>query len=89
MNKALVGKKILIIDDEVVFRTMLTEYFSHEKACVYATDNGSQALLLLEEGLRPDLILCDIRMPVMNGPTFFMPSRAASLVFSCYCYFMY
>ncbi|EOG1663077.1 two-component system response regulator RssB [Proteus mirabilis] len=70
MNKALVGKKILIIDDEVVFRTMLTEYFSHEKACVYATDNGSQALLLLEEGLRPDLILCDIRMPVMNGPTF-------------------
>ncbi len=41
MNKALVGKKILIIDDEVVFRTMLTEYFSHEKACVYATDNGS------------------------------------------------
>ena len=56
MNKALVGKKILIIDDEVVFRTMLTEYFSHEKACVYATDNGSQALLLLEEGLRPDLI---------------------------------
>ncbi|MDM3584057.1 response regulator, partial [Proteus mirabilis] len=69
MNKALVGKKILISDDEVVFRTMLTEYFSHEKACVYATDNGSQALLLREEGLRPDLILCDIRMPVMNGPT--------------------
>lgn len=49
MNKALVGKKILIIDDEVVFRTMLTEYFSHEKACVYTTDNGSQALSLLEE----------------------------------------
>ncbi|HEJ9485895.1 MULTISPECIES: two-component system response regulator RssB [Proteus] len=70
MNKALVGKKILIIDDEVVFRTMLTEYFSHEKACVYTTDNGSQALSLLEGGLLPDLILCDIRMPVMNGPTF-------------------
>ncbi|MEQ4922176.1 two-component system response regulator RssB [Proteus hauseri] len=70
MNKALVGKKILIIDDEVVFRTMLTEYFSHEKACVYMTDNGSQALSLLDEGLKPDLILCDIKMPVMDGPTF-------------------
>ncbi|WP_286139020.1 hypothetical protein [Shigella sp. FC1655] len=53
MNKALVGKKILIIDDEVVFRTMLTEYFSHEKACVYTTDNGSQALSLLEGEYSP------------------------------------
>lgn len=70
MNKALVGKKILIIDDEIVFRTMLTEFFSHEKACVYASDNGSQALSLLDKGLKPDLILCDIRMPVMDGPTF-------------------
>lgn len=70
MNKALVGKKILIIDDEVVFRTMLTEYFSHEKACIYTTDNGSQALALLDKGVEPDLILCDIRMPIMNGPAF-------------------
>lgn len=72
MNKALMGKKILVIDDEMVFRTMLTEFFSHEKACVYSTDNGSQALSLLDKGLMPDLILCDIRMPVMDGPTFLM-----------------
>ena len=32
----------------------------------------AKPLLLLEEGLRPDLILCDIRMPVMNGPTFYV-----------------
>ena len=52
---------------------MLTEYFHNEKACVYATDNGSQATVVtFEEGLRPDLILCDIRMPVMNGPTFYV-----------------
>src|SRR3989304_4517835 len=58
--------KILIADDEIFFRTILSDLVKtrgHE--CVLA-DNGLQALECAETN-NPDLVILDIVMPLMDG----------------------
>ena len=58
--------KILLIDDSSAFRqaaSMLLEFGGYE--VVQAVD-GKQAVQLARE-LQPDVILCDMHMPGMNG----------------------
>ena len=67
--KKMVPKRILIIDDEENFRHMLSVILKKEKYEVDTASNG-------EEGLQKigaedfDQILCDIRMPGMDGLDF-------------------
>src|SRR3984893_16089180 len=61
------GKTVLVVDDnpgirQAVCRAFLSDGFA---ACSEA-DNGREALSLAE-GLKPDIILLDLSMPVMNG----------------------
>lgn len=62
-------KKILIVDDEPFIaksiKLMIDSIDTDFVACGIAT-NGNQALLMCEETC-PDIILTDIRMPVMDG----------------------
>ncbi len=60
--------KILVIDDEQIIRTLLVNFLSKNYEVV-AKKNGMEALEWLEEDL-PDLIICDIQMPVMGGYDF-------------------
>lgn len=62
MNK----NKILLIDDEVNIRETVTELLIYENYNVKTAANGQEALELLEDW-RPDLIISDIMMPVMDG----------------------
>jgi DNA-binding response OmpR family regulator len=57
--------KILIIDDELSIR-MLLENFLSKSYEVISLSNGSEAIMWLETNL-PDLIICDIQMPKMDG----------------------
>ena len=65
----MIPKKILVIDDEENFRHMLSVILKREKYDVETAPNG-------EEGLRKlsatpfDQVLCDIRMPQMDGMEF-------------------
>jgi len=62
-------KHILIIDDEANMRHMLTEVLERKGYQVTAASDGLGALSVLKD--RPfDLILCDLRMPQMDGLTF-------------------
>jgi CheY-like chemotaxis protein len=63
--------RILIAEDEADIRNLIQftlNYAGHE---VIATSNGEQALMKVQEleaqGELPDLILMDVRMPVMTG----------------------
>lgn len=60
--------KILVVDDDVVSRMMLMHQVD---ACVRAeileAEDGEHAWRLLAEGLRPDLVFCDLRMPHLDG----------------------
>lgn len=63
------GKKILVIEDNDLNRTLLRdvlEYFGYE---VTEAANGAEGIDRVRES-PPDLILLDIQMPVMNGFTF-------------------
>lgn len=62
MNK----NKILLVDDELNIRETITELLIYENYDVKTASNGEEALVVLEYW-NPDLIICDIMMPVMDG----------------------
>ena len=66
MTQPLVGKQILIVEDEQVFRSLLDSWFSSLGATTVLAADGVDALELLG-GFTPDLMICDIAMPRMNG----------------------
>lgn len=58
--------KILIIDDEAPIRRTLKEILGYEKYTVDEAENGIIGLELLHQN-HYDLVLCDIKMPEMDG----------------------
>ncbi|EKD25983.1 MAG: Two-component response regulator [uncultured bacterium] len=58
--------KILIADDEESIRTIIVRYFQNKGLTVFSVTNGKEAVIA-EEEIRPDLIILDVEMPVMNG----------------------
>jgi len=77
---------ILVIDDEASIGRALSRLLHQDGYRVDTTDNGRQALALLSLHLY-DLILCDLRMPELDGPTFYgillrqYPSLAQRIIF--------
>ena len=63
-------KRVLIVDDEPLFRTILNEYISEYAECDLA-ENGEEALKkyvhAFTNGQPFHLVLLDIYMPVMDG----------------------
>jgi two-component system sensor kinase len=59
--------KILLVDDELNIRETTTELLIYKNYEVKSVANGQEALDLLDKWI-PDLIICDIMMPVMDGP---------------------
>ncbi|SFO43596.1 DNA-binding transcriptional response regulator, NtrC family, contains REC, AAA-type ATPase, and a Fis-type DNA-binding domains [Algoriphagus ornithinivorans] len=58
--------KILIIDDEKVIRATLREILEYEKFEVSEAKDGEEGLAKLKEE-EFDLVLCDVKMPKMDG----------------------
>ncbi len=58
--------KILVIDDEKSIRNVLKDVLEYEKYQVDTVENGIKGLEKIRNE-SPDLILCDIKMPEMDG----------------------
>ena len=60
--------RVLIADADADFRRLFAEILNHEKRteCVGGTDNGAEALALVEE-LKPDLLVLDLALPELDG----------------------
>ena len=64
-NKKHTGK-ILIVEDTEVVAQLITEYLQHIGYETLLANNGREAILLARQE-RPQVILMDVMMPIMNG----------------------
>jgi two-component system, chemotaxis family, chemotaxis protein CheY len=64
------GRAILVVDDDPDLRALVAELLSERGYAVVVACDGQDAVELLEEGLRPCLIVLDLSMPRMDGWTF-------------------
>lgn len=61
---------VLVVDDDVDVRDTVADALEDDGYVVLRATNGQDALLQLEGGARPHLILLDLMMPEMDGWTF-------------------
>ena len=61
------GKTVLLVDDHAAIRKMLATAFLSDgfKTCIEA-ENGKEAIDVAKQN-KPDVIVLDLSMPVMNG----------------------
>jgi CheY-like chemotaxis protein len=69
------GVRVLVVDDDLDARELLTATLGYYGADVTAAESAAEALALLPE-VRPDVLLCDIGMRLEDGYTFIRRVRA-------------
>gem|GEM_PF-643913 len=69
LKNQLENKKILVTDDDDRNLQLLSKFLTAEKALLYYAGNGLEAINILEKTLGIDIVLMDIKMPVMDGLT--------------------
>jgi two-component system sensor histidine kinase ChiS len=62
-----IGYQILIVDDEQVNLQVLRDHLHFERYMVTEAADSRQALQLIENGFKPDLLILDVMMPRMSG----------------------
>lgn len=67
--------RILIVDDEQSFSLLLSEILRGEGYRVRSAINGNEALNVIDS-YNPDLVITDLKMPVMDGITLMANVRA-------------
>lgn len=60
-------KRVLIAEDEGLIRLDLAEMLTEEGYEVVAEAADGEAAVKLAQEHRPDLVICDIQMPIMDG----------------------
>jgi CheY-like chemotaxis protein len=66
---------VLVVDDDADIRDMIAQALELEGWCVLGAANGEEALRIARRSPRPDVILLDLMMPVMNGWEFMEAQR--------------
>ncbi len=68
MKEASVGnhKRLLLIDDDPNLILLVKDYLEFRGYEVVTAENGREALEVLEHDI-PDMIICDVMMPEMDG----------------------
>lgn len=62
--------RVMVVDDEADIRKVVRTHLTKANYEVIEAENGEEAIKLLNQGDNPvyvDTILCDIRMPKVNG----------------------
>ncbi len=69
------GKTVLIVEDEAPLRNALKDAFTHEGFTTQEAANGAEGLAFALT-LKPDVIILDLMMPIMDGQTMIKELRA-------------
>ena len=67
--------RVLVVEDDDFIRALVAEALTDEGYETREASDGQQGLAVLEGTWRPDLILLDWNMPVMNGIEFIAALR--------------
>jgi len=62
--------EVLVVDDDAQIRDLLSRALSAEGWEVHTAEHSGQALTMLDEGLRPDVVTLDLMMPELDGFAF-------------------
>ena len=62
------SKRILVVEDQPDNRKIIRDVFARTGYEIIETENGEEALAAIAKA-RPDLILMDIQLPIMDGYT--------------------
>ena len=60
-------KKIMVVDDSATIRMSLKTVLTNSGFEIVQASDGEEALKMLQDGTKPDLIITDINMPKMGG----------------------
>src|SRR5262245_12839876 len=71
--------KIVVVDDEEQIRNLVARTLPGPEFEVIGFGDARDALMRLHD-IAPDLILCDIMMPEMDGRTFFQVVKRSTLL---------
>ncbi|WP_066658710.1 MULTISPECIES: hybrid sensor histidine kinase/response regulator [unclassified Sphingomonas] len=66
---------ILLVEDEAMVRAVAERALARQGYTVLTAENGEAALELLEKSDKPDLLISDVVMPTMDGPTMVRHAR--------------
>jgi CheY-like chemotaxis protein len=69
---------ILIVEDDADLREMMAQLLTLEGFRASTVANGREALEYLSQGDKPDVILLDLMMPVMDGWEFRRQQQASA-----------
>jgi two-component system cell cycle sensor histidine kinase/response regulator CckA len=67
---------ILLVEDEDMVRAVAERALVRQGYSVLTAENGEVALEVLEQNGKPDLMISDVVMPTMDGPTMVRQARA-------------
>jgi len=59
--------RVLVVEDNMVNRKVVKAMLQKQGLAVEVLENGLEALTAITNGMRPDLILMDVQMPIMDG----------------------
>jgi DNA-binding NtrC family response regulator len=68
------SRRVLIVDDDPAVRTSLSEALAEEGVDVAVAEDGERALATIARAA-PAVVLCDVRMPAMDGLTLLQTLR--------------
>ena len=73
-TRALLGLRVLLVEDEEAVRRPVARYLARRGAETAEAANGRDAIAHISV-VRPDVIVADLRMPVMDGVEFYQYLR--------------
>jgi two-component system NtrC family sensor kinase len=80
-NAAVVGASILVVEDEAALAAAVTDALEDAGYVVVRAADGEEALARVNAG-RFDLVICDLKMPRLDGPSFYRALATALPGFS-------
>ncbi len=69
--------KVLIVDDSKMIKLLVKDFLKNLGHEAFEAENGEEALEVTAF-VKPDIILLDYNMPIMDGPTFLKSYKGAN-----------